>query len=85
MAKNTAWQWLWSELERLLGPEEVSRIREEMRQHSHVDYVRTERKRRSIIVRRFEAHERAGILNETARKILERERNWLESHPSDEE
>ena len=82
---NTAWAWLWSELERLLGPEKVQELREEMRQHSHRDYVRSERNRRAIIVRRFAAQEAAGTLTDIGKKILERERSWLASHPLPEE
>ena len=81
---QTAWQWLWAEIERRLGADAAAELREGMRQRSRADYVRTERARRLKIVQRFEQHERHGTLTDIGRKILKRERNWLDSHREEE-
>ena len=79
MDKNTAWYWLWSELEALLGPDKVAELREEMRRRSHVDYVRSERKKRLRWVKQLESHREPlspGLL-----EVLQRHKRWLERHP----
>lgn len=82
MPKTESWTWFWAELERLLGPDEVARLREELRRRRAREFEAQQKKTAPARIARWEKEleraRREGRGTKRLEQQIERARRMLE-------